>query len=71
MFKIVQVTRPIWPPRIYLVKTLNIFHSRTNRPMVLKLSMYDRILEYFQDCSNDDLGLTLTHFTAMLNMGKC
>ena len=28
--------------------------------MTFKLGMLHRILKYFQDCSNDDLGLTLT-----------
>ena len=28
------------------------------------------VLEYFQDCSQNDLGLTLTYFTTRSNMGK-
>ena len=32
--------------------------------MTLKLSMPYRVLEYYQICSNNDPGLTLTYFTA-------
>ena len=32
--------------------------------MTLKLGMQHRVLEYYQVCSNDDPGLTLTYFTA-------
>ena len=30
--------------------------------------MHHRVLEYYQVCSNDDPGLTLTYFTARSNM---
>ena len=43
------------------------FFSRTKRPMTLKLGMPHRVLEYYQVCSNDDPGLTLTYFTARSN----
>ena len=36
--------------------------------MTLKLGMQHRLLEYFQVCSNDDPGLTLTYFTARSNL---
>ena len=36
--------------------------------MSLKLGMQHWVLEYYQDCSNDEPGLTLTYFTAMLNL---
>ena len=36
--------------------------------MTLKLSIHHRVLEYYQVCSNDDPGLTLTYFTARSNM---
>ena len=36
--------------------------------MTLKLDMYHRVLEYYQVCSNDDPGLTLTYFTTRSNM---
>ena len=37
----------------------------------LKLGVLHQLLEYYQDCSNDDLGLTFTlFFTAWSNMGK-
>ena len=35
--------------------------------MILKL-MQHRVLEYYQACSNDDPGLTLTYFTARSNL---
>ena len=37
-------------------------------PMTLKVCMRHRILEYYQICSNDDSGLTLTYFTARSNL---
>ena len=40
---------------IYVKNFKNIF-SRINRPMTLESNTRD----YYQDCSNDDLGLTLT-----------
>ena len=61
---LVQVTWSIWPPCPYMVK---IFFG-TKRPMTLKLGMRHRVLEYYQVCSNDDLGLTLTYFTAGSNL---
>ena len=36
--------------------------------MNLKLGMQHRVLEYYQICSNDDTGLTLTYFTARSNL---
>ena len=36
--------------------------------MALKLGMLHRVLEYYQVCSNDDPGLTLTYFTARSNL---
>ena len=36
--------------------------------MTLKLSMQHRVLEFYQVCSNDDLGLTVTYFTAKSNL---
>ena len=36
--------------------------------MTLKLGMQHWVLEYYQACSNDDLGLTLTYFTARSNL---
>ena len=38
--------------------------SSTKRPMTFNLGMQHRVLEYYQVCSNDDPGLTLTYFTA-------
>ena len=36
--------------------------------MTLKLSMHYWVLEYYQVCSNDDPGLTLTYFKARSNL---
>ena len=36
--------------------------------MTLKLGMQHRVLEYYQVCSNNDPGLTLTYFTARSNL---
>ena len=39
--------------------------------MTLKLGMQHRVLEYYQVCSNDDPGLTMTYFTARSNLVPC
>ena len=36
--------------------------------MTLNLGMHHRVLEYYQVCSNDDPGSTLTYFTARSNL---
>ena len=36
--------------------------------MTLKLSMKHCVCKYYQDCSNHDPGLTLTHFTPRSNL---
>ena len=36
--------------------------------MTLKLGMWHCVREYYQDCSNCDPGLTLTHFTPRSNL---
>ena len=36
--------------------------------MTLKLVMHHRVLEYYQVCSNNDAGLTLTYFMARSNL---
>ena len=36
--------------------------------MTLKLGIQHWVLEYYHVCSNDDLGLTLTYFTARSNL---
>ena len=45
------------------------FFSGTKRPMTLKVDMQHWVLEYYQVCSNDDSGLTLTYFMARSNSG--
>ena len=52
-------------------KTLKILFSRTNGLMALNLGLQHQKLKYYQDCSFDDLGLTLIVLTARSNMGKC
>ena len=39
--------------------------------MTLKVRMQHWVLEYYQVCSNDYPGLTLTYFTARLNVVPC
>ena len=34
----------------------------------MNVGIQDRVLEYYQVCSNDDPGLTLTYFTARSNL---
>ena len=68
VFQTALFTSPIWPPCPYTVKTLKIVISGTKRLMTLKLGMQHWVLEYYQVCSNDDPGLTLTCFTARSNL---
>ena len=51
----------------YMVKLLKIFLSGKIWPMTLKLDMQHKGLRLYQVCSNDDLWLTLTYFTARSN----
>ena len=53
---------------IYGKNLKKIFFSGTKRPMTLNLGMHHRVLEYYQVCSNNDPGLTLTYFTARSNL---
>ena len=49
-------------------KNLKKSSSGTKRPMTLNFGMHHWVLKYYQVCSNDDLGLTLTFFTARSNL---
>ena len=49
-------------------KNLKKIFSGTKRPMTLNLGIHHRVLEYYQVCSSDDPGLTLTFFTARSNL---
>ena len=49
-------------------KSLKNLFSGTKRPMTLNLGVHNRVLEYYQVCSNDDPWLTLTYFTARSNL---
>ena len=51
-----------------MIKTFKIFFSGTKRLMTLKVGMQHWVLEYYQICSNDHPGLTLTYFTARSNL---
>ena len=42
--------------------------KKSSSLVTLKLGMQQWALEYYQVCSNDDPGLTLTYFTAMSNL---
>ena len=52
------------PIHVYGKNLRKVFFSGTKRPMTLKLGMQHQELEYYQICSKDDPGLTLTYFTA-------
>ena len=61
----VQITWPRWPPCPYMLKTLKnllLWNQKAN-----DLETWYRVLDYYQVCSNDDPGLTLTYFTASSN----
>ena len=45
-----------------------IIFSGTKRPMTFKVGMQHWVLEYYQICSTDDHGMTLTSFTARSNL---
>ena len=69
----VMVTWPRWPPCRYMVKTLKIVFSRTEQPMILKIGMQHRVLEYYQIPSNDESRLTVdVNFVSLcICMEKC
>ena len=46
----------------------NLKKSSSPKPIDLKLSMYHCLCKTYQDCSNYDSGLTLTHFTLRSNL---
>ena len=52
---------------IYGKNPYKIFFSGTKRPMTLKLGKQYWVYRYYQVCSNDDPGLTLTYFTTRSN----
>ena len=64
----VLVIWPRWPPYPYLVKTLKIFCSKTEQPVILKNGVQHHVLKYYKIPSNDDLGLTLTYFVTRSNL---
>ena len=47
---------------------LKVFFSGKERPMTLKFGMQHRVLKYYQICSNDAPGLTMTYFMARSNV---
>ena len=57
-----HMTKMIAMP-IYDKDLKKISFSGTKRPMVMKLGMHHRVLEYYQVCSNDDPGLTFSSET--------
>ena len=59
------------PGHMTKMATMPIYGKRLKKssPMALKLgSMQHRLLKYYQVCSNDYPGLTLTYFTARSNL---
>ena len=61
-------TWPKWLPGPYMVKTFKISFFGTKRLMTLKLSIQHRVLKYYQICSNDDTGLTVTILMTWSNL---
>ena len=53
---------------IYSKNLLNVFFSRTKRPMALGLGMYHWGCGCYQFCTNDESRLTLTYFMARSNL---
>ena len=53
---------------IYGKNLKKIFFSGTKRPMTLKLGMQHWVRKYYQLCSNNEPGLTLTYFMARSNL---
>ena len=53
---------------IYCIKPSRISFFGTKRVMTLKLGIGHRVLKYYQICSNDDTGLTLTIFMTWSNL---
>ena len=53
---------------IFGKKPQKLFFSGTKRPMTLNIGMQHRVLTYYQGCSNDDPGLTLTYFAIRSNL---
>ena len=53
---------------IYDNNLKQIFFSGTKRLETLNLGMHHLVLEYYQFCSNDNPGLTMTYFTARSNL---
>ena len=53
---------------IYGKNLKKIIFSGTKSTMTLKVGMQHGVLEYYQICSNDDPGFTLTYFTVRSNL---
>ena len=51
-----------------MVKTFKNLLLRKQKADNLKLGMHHWLLKYYQVCSNDDTGLTLTYFIASSNL---
>ena len=70
---IVRETKFVWgvwvtATPVYGKNPLKIFFSGTKEPITLGLGMQHRGFWPNKVCSNDDLGLTLTHITARSNL---
>ena len=63
-----QVTWQRWPPCLYMVKTLKNLLLRNQKVDDLETCYAASGAEYYQVCSNDDPGLTLTYFMARSNL---
>ena len=53
---------------VYGKNLKKIIFSGSKRQMTLKVGMQHWLLKYYQVCSSDDPGITLTYFMAMSNL---
>ena len=67
LVQMVQVTWQRWPPCPYMVKTIKDIFFWNRKADDLE-TVQHWVLEYYQVCSNDAAGLTLTYFTAKSNL---
>ena len=64
----IQVTWPRWHPVPYMINILKNLFLRNQETDDLETWHTHRVLKYYQICSNDDTGLTLTIFMTWPNL---
>ena len=68
MVKTLLVRLPIWPPRPYMVITFKALFLQNQLADGLETLYVLWVLQFYHDCSNNYLGLTLIYFKAKSNM---